>query len=239
MRHKFGITYFKMAKNKKEQDSFSEVESTLTKTEQLIEDNQKILTIVIGVAVAIVVAYLGFTKLYIQPREADAQDQMFVAEQYFEKDSFNLAINGDGNYLGFLDIVDDYGMTQAGNLSKYYLGISYLRLGEYQTALDYLNEFDTEDLLLLPIAEGAKGDAYLELGETEKAISAYKNAYSSNENEFTNPIYMMKAANLMESAGNLNDALEVYQSIKEKYPTSAEGRSVEKYIARVEIEQKK
>lgn len=226
-------------KDKKEQDSFSEVESTLTKTEQLIEDNQKILTIVVGVAIAIVVAYLGFTKLYIQPREVDAQEQMFMAEQYFEKDSFNLAINGDGNYLGFLDIIEDYGMTDAGNLANYYTGISYLRLGEYEAALEYLNEFDTDDLLLAPISEGAKGDAYRELGETDKALAAYKNAYNSNENEFTTPVYMMKAANLLEAEGNLEEALEIYKNIKEKYPTTTEGRSVEKYIARVEIKQNK
>ncbi|WP_159520592.1 tetratricopeptide repeat protein [Sunxiuqinia indica] len=230
-----------MAKNKdtREQDSFSEVESTLTKTEQIIEDNQKILVIVVGVIVAIVVAYLGFTKLYIQPRELDAQEQMFMAEQYFEKDSFNLAINGDGNYLGFLDIIEDYGMTDAGNLSNYYTGISYLKLGEYEAALDYLNEFDTDDLLLVPVTEGAKGDAYLELGESDKALSAYKNAYKASENEFTTPIYMMKAANLLEEEGNLDDALEIYQTIKEEYPTSNEGRSVAKYIARVEIKQNK
>jgi tetratricopeptide (TPR) repeat protein len=230
-----------MAKNKdtREQDSFSEVESTLTKTEQIIEDNQKILVIVVGVIVAIVVAYLGFTKLYIQPRELDAQEQMFMAEQYFEKDSFNLAINGDGNYLGFLDIIEDYGMTDAGNLSNYYAGISYLKLGEYEAALDYLNEFDTDDLLLVPVTEGAKGDAYLELGESDKALSAYKNAYKASENEFTTPIYMMKAANLLEEEGNLDDALDIYQTIKEEYPTSNEGRSVAKYIARVEIKQNK
>lgn len=227
-----------MAKNKDQrEDSFSEVESTLTKTEQLIEDNQKMLTIVVGVIVAIVVVYLGFTRLYIQPRETDAQEQMFMAEQYFEKDSFNLAINGDGNYLGFLDIIDDYGMTDAANLASYYTGISYLRLGEYEAAIDYLNDFDTEDLLLVPIVEGAKGDAYTELGETSKAISAYKAAYNSSDNELTTPIYMMKAANLMESEGQLSDALKIYQAIKENYPTTTEGRNVEKYIARVEIMQ--
>jgi len=229
-----------MAKNKdKREDSFSEVESTLTKTEQLIEDNQKMLTTVVSVIVLIVVVYLGFTRMYIQPREADAQEQMFMAEQYFEKDSFNLAINGDGNYLGFLDIIEDYGMTNAANLASYYTGISYLKLGEYEAAIDYLNDFDTDDLLLVPVAEGAKGDAYQELGESDKALTAYKKAYSSSSNEFTTPIYMMKAANLLESEGKLDEALALYQRIKEEYPATNEGRNVEKYIARVEIKQNK
>ncbi len=226
-----------MVKNKniKNEDTFSEVEGALTKTEQFIEDNQKIITIVIGVAVVIVAAYLSFTKLYIQPREVDAQEQMFMAEQYFEKDSFNLAINGDGNYLGFLDIIEDYGMTKAGNLSLYYTGVSYLKLGQFEDAIEYLEGFSTEDILLAPVATGAKGDAYIELGETGKALSAYEKAYKFSDNEFSTPIFMMKAATLLESEGEAKKALALYKEIKEKYPTTAEGRSIDKYIARAEL----
>ncbi len=225
-----------MAKKKAQQDeNLQELESALTKTERFIEENQNTITYIVGAIVLVVVAYLGFNKFYLQPREQEAQSQMFMAENYFEKDSFNLAINGDGNYLGFLDIIDDYGMTKSANLANYYTGISYLHLGEYEYALDYLNDFDTDDLLLGPIAEGAKGDAKLELGETEEALKHYRKAYSMTENELTTPVYMMKAANLLESMDELEDALSLYKKIQEKYPETAEGRNVEKYIARVEI----
>ena len=120
-----------MAKKKSEQvDNLQELESALTKTEQFIEDNQKIISYVVGALVWVVAGYLGFNKFYLQPKQEEANSQMFMAIDYFEKDSFNLAINGDGNYLGFLDIVDDYGITKAANLADYYLGISYLRLGQ-------------------------------------------------------------------------------------------------------------
>ncbi len=240
MPNKFGITLFKMAKNKdlKKEDSLSEVENALTKTEQYIEDNQKILSIVIGAAVVIVAGYLGFTKLYVLPKEKAAQEQMFMAEEYFEKDSFNLAINGDGNYLGFLDIIDDYGMTKAGNLANYYTGISYLHLGQYQDAINYLDAFETEDLLLAPVAAGAKGDAYMELGEKDKALSQYKKA-SSFDNELTTPVYLLKEGNLLEAEGKFEDALEAYNKIKSSYPASTEARSIDKYIARAEINLKK
>lgn len=116
-----------MAKKKtKEDDNLQELESALTRTEQFIEDNQKPIIYTVGVIVLIVVAYLGFNKFYLQPKQEEALSQMFMAENYFEKDSFNLAINGDGNYLGFLDIIDDYGITKSANLAKYYTGISYL-----------------------------------------------------------------------------------------------------------------
>jgi len=225
-----------MAKKKAQQDdNLQELESALTKTERFIEENQKPITYAVGAVIILVVAYLSFSKFYLQPRQEEAQSQMFMAESYFEKDSFNLAINGDGNYLGFLDIIDDYGMTKSANLAKYYTGISYLHLGQYEDAVDYLNDFETKDLLLGPIAEGAKGDAKLELGNTDEALKHYKKAYSMNDNELTSPIYMMKAANLLESMDELEDALTLYKEIKQKYPDSTEGRNIEKYISRVEI----
>jgi tetratricopeptide (TPR) repeat protein len=225
-----------MAKNKTPQEeNLQELESALTKTEQFIEDNQNIISYVVGGIILVVVAYLGFNKLYLQPKQDEALSQMFMAENYFEKDSFNLAINGDGNYLGFLDIIDDYGVTKSANRAKYYTGISYLHLGQYEDALDYLKDFKTDDLLLAPVAEGAQGDALLELGETESALKQYEKAYAISDNELTTPVYMMKAAGLLESMDELEDALSLYEQIKANYPTSAEGTNIDKYIARVKL----
>lgn len=225
-----------MAKKKAQQtDNLQGLESALTKTEQFIEENHKPITYIIGAIVLVVVVYLAFTRFYLHSREREAQSQMFMAENYFEKDSFNLAINGDGNYLGFLDIIDDYGMTKSANLAKYYTGISYLHLGQYEEAFDYLKKFKTKDLLLAPIAEGAKGDIKLEMGSPDEAFKHYLKAYKLNDNELTTPLYMMKAANLLESAEKYEDALTLYKEIKEKYPNSAEGQNIDKYIARVEI----
>ena len=225
-----------MAKKKAHHgDNLEELESALTKTEQFIEDNQKTITYIVGAIVLVVAAYLGFNKFYLQPREKEALSQMFMAVDYFEKDSFNLAVNGDGNYLGFLDIIDDYGSTKSANRAKYYTGISYLYLGQYEVALDYLNDFDTDDILLAPITEGAKGDAYIELGENEKALKQYRKAYEITDNELTTPVYMMKAANLLETMDRPGDALSLYKNIKEKYPKSNEGMEAERYIARLEV----
>jgi tetratricopeptide (TPR) repeat protein len=223
-----------MAKKKTSQhDNLQDIESALTRTEQFVEDNQKLITYIIGAIIVIAVGYLGLSKFIIQPREADAQSQMFMAENYFEKDSFNLALNGDGNYLGFLDIIDDYGMTKSSRLARFYAGVSYLRLGEYEDAINYLGRFKTKDILLGPVKEGSMGDAYLQLGEKDKAIRHYTNAADMSDNEFTAPIYLMKAANLLETQGEYAKALEMYNRIKTKFPETNEGRNVDKYIARV------
>jgi len=176
---------------------------------------------------------LATHRFYSLPREAKAKEQIFVAEQYFEKDSFNLAINGDGNYPGFLDIIADYGGTKAGKLAKYYTGISNLHLGNYQEAIDYLEKFSTDDLLLAPVALGATGDAYSELGNKEKAVKLYMEAAELNPNKFTSPVYFLKAGIIYEAIGNKEKALAVYKIIKEKYAESSEGRTIDKYIARL------
>ena len=222
-------------KNSQQEDNLQELESALTKTERFIEDNQNMITYIVGGIILVVILFLGFSKFYLQPKEDEALSQMFMAENYFEKDSFNLAINGDGNYLGFLDIIDDYGITKSANRAKYYAGISYLHLGQYEDALDYLQDFKTDDLLLAPIVEGAQGDALLELGETDDALKQYKKAILASDNELTTPVYMMKAASLLETMDELEDALALYEEIKEKYPTSTEGTNIDKFIARVKL----
>jgi len=223
-----------MTKDKKNQkvDNLVQVESALTKSEQFLESNQKMIAIVIGTIIVVAVGYFGLNKFYLEPRTVDAQEQLFMAQNYFEKDSFNLALNGDGNNPGFLDIIDDFGSTDAGNLSNYYAGISYLHLGQYENAISYLKKFDTDDVLLGPVSIGAQGDAQLELGKTDKALDLYTEAYKMSENELTAPVYMMKAGELLESSDKNADALKLYETIKQKYPETTEGRSIDKYIAR-------
>ncbi len=221
------------SKKKSQHDNLQEIESALTKTEQFIEDNQNKIFYAIGVIVLLVVGYLAVTRFYIQPRETEAQSQMFMAEQYFEKDSFNLALNGDGNYLGFLDIIDDYGITKQARLSHYYAGLCYLRLGQFEDAAEHLGRFSSKDAVLGPASAGALGDVFLELGEQDKALKNYSKAISLSDNDLTTPIYLMKAATLLEVMGKPDKALEYYNRIKKDYRNSNEGRNVDKYISRL------
>lgn len=221
------------SKGKKE-DNLEVVEHALTSTEHFIEQNQKSITITVLVIVAIVGIFLGYKRLIVSPQEKEAQSQMFAAEQYFEKDSFNLALNGDGNYLGFLDIIDQYKITRSAKLARYYCGISYLKLGQFQEAIDQLKKFKLKDEMVSPISKGAIGDAYCELGKTDEAVSYYLKAARMKPNSFVTPIYLMKAGELLENTKNFNKAIPLYKEIQTDYPESNEGRRIEKYIARAE-----
>lgn len=225
-----------MTKKKKDVNpqTISSVEETLTRTEQFLEENYKSLLIVLGVIVVLVgLVWLG--KLYLSKRNDEAQSQIYQAERYLEIDSLKLALNGDGNYLGFLDIAKSYKFTNTGNLALYSAGICYLHLGNYQEAIDYLNKYTKKDKVIGSLAIGAIGDAYVELGNTEKGISKYLEAADYANNSFNTPIFLMKAAELYELSSKYSEALKLYQRIENEYPESTEGMTIDKYIARVKM----
>jgi len=224
-----------MAKKKnKSEDQFAQIEETLSKTEQFIEDNQKNLMTGVGVVVVIIALFIGYQNLYLAPMEKEAQADMFMAELYFQKDSFNLALNGDGQYLGFLDIADEYSSTKAGALANYYAGLAYLNTSDFENAIEFLGVFSSDDLLLSALALGCIGDAYMELADTDNALSYYEDAAEKYINEFTTPRYMLKQAIIHEANGDIAYALVLYKGIEADYKTSREGNGIEKYIARAE-----
>ena len=225
-----------MAKSKKTQEGGIEgIEETLSRSEQFIEKNQKTLTIILFVIIVIVGGYIGYKKLYLNPMKEEAYSQMYAAEQYFEVDSFYYALNGDGNMPGFLDILDEYGGTEAANLANYYAGICYLNTGEYSQALEYLKKFTTDDKMLKPVTIGAIGDAHMEMGDTELAIEQYLKASDTNENELLTPFYRMKIGRAYEAMGDYAKALEHYEYIKKHYKNTNEGRTIDKYITQVKM----
>ncbi len=226
-------------KIEKTEERIEAVEQVFTRTEQFIEQNQNIILIVVGVIIVVVLGFFGFKRFYLVPKEKEAQGQMFMAEKYFEMDSLSKALNGDGNYLGFLDIIDEYGITKSANLAQYYAGLCYLRMGQFDNAIEYLKKFDSDDEMAAPMARGAIGDAYMELNETDKAVSYYLDAAEMRENEFTSPMFLMKAAMACEVAGKLDKALEIYRRVKKEYPRSFDAREIDKYISYAEARLKK
>ncbi len=221
-------------KTTRAEENIQAVEQALGKSEQFIEDNQKPILIVVGIVVLIILAYFGFQRFYLAPKEKSGQEQVFMAEYYFEIDSLDLALLGDGINPGFLDIIDDYKFTKTANLAYYYAGIIYKEKGDFQTALEFLEGFDSDDQILAPMALGSIGDCYLELDNAIAAVNYYLQAAEASDNEFTSPIFLMKAGWTYEVLKEYTDAVKIYKRIKEDFPKSNEAREMEKYIARAE-----
>jgi len=223
-----------MSKKKETTKGIENVEQTLTKTEQFLEQNYKPLLYVLAAAV-VLVGLVWLLRMYTSKKNDEALSQMFMAEQYFGQDSLSLALNGDGNNLGFIDIAKEYKATRSGKLANFYAGACLMHLGQYEDAISYLNKYKQDDEVIAPQAKGLIGDARVELGDMAAGIKNYLEAAAMAENAFLTPIYLMKAGMLYESDGKWADALKLYERIQDKYPESNEGRSIDKYIARVKL----
>jgi tetratricopeptide (TPR) repeat protein len=229
-----------MKKDKKQDQSEKNivaVEEALSRSEQFIERNQNILIGVVAAIVIIIGGYIGYTRLILEPRETEARAEMFMAEMFFEQDSLRLALEGDGAHLGFLDIISDFRMTKAANLARYYAGMSFLNLGEYEEAIDHLKKFRKRDQFLGAMAYGAIGDAYLQLEDKNNAVKYYRRAADHRPNQLTTPTFLMRLGMVYEMKGNHKAALEAYETIEQEYSATPEGRNIERYIARARMAQ--
>ena len=222
-------------KNVKQGDKNLEgIEQALSRSEQFIEDNQKILSYVLIILLVVAAGIIWGNRKIIKPKNEEASAEMFYAEHYFEIDSFNLALYGYGTFPGFLQIMEDYGITRSAKVARYYAGVCFHQIGNHEEAINYLNKFKTKDLLVGAAQYSTMGDSYVELGELEKAADAYQKGISKYSNSFTTPIMLKKLGLVYEEMGKLDLALEAYQTIELDFPASNEGREVRKYIGRVE-----
>lgn len=196
---------------------------------------QKYLLYAVGAVIVIIVGYMVYKTAYIAPQQKEAVGAMWQAQIAFERDSFRQALeNPGGGFDGFITLADKYSGTAAGNLAKYYAGISYLNLGDMDSAIQYLEDFSPAGEILPAMKYGALGDAYSEKGEYEKALKLYEKAADATENSTLAPIYLKKLGLLYEYQGNKAEANKAFTRIKEEYPnlSSNEWREIDKYIYR-------
>ncbi len=220
---------------KKELDILDETsavaEAGLHKAELFVQKNKQALLYAGGGLIAVVGLYFGAQEFVFKPMEEEAQSALYKAQNLFGADSVKAALNGRGEALGFLDIADEYSWTKAGNLAHYYAGLCYLDLAQPAEAIEELDQFSTNDGVLDITALGSIGDAFVELKQNEEAVEYYEKAAKGTDNEFLTPLFLRKAALVSEMEGNFSEALSFYQSIKEKYPLSSEGSTVDRDIA--------
>ncbi len=214
-------------------DKELEVEAFVSRSEQFIEVHLKQIITGIVIVLVIVGGIFAFKYGYLVPREKKAAAAIFKGEIYFAKDSFNMALNGNGaDFQGFAKIADTYGHTVAGNLAKAYAGICYFKLGQNEKALKMLKSFSGKDNMVSPAIVGLIGDCYVNMGKTEEGISYFEKAASEASNEVVSPVYLKKAGIAYESLKKYDDAIKAYTSIKEKYFNSMEAADIDKYITR-------
>ena len=224
----------KKEKEVKGEERLENVETALGKTELWIEKHQNLIYGIIA-AVVIIAGVVWGLKALNEKRDRNASNEIYTAQKLFEKEMYEAALVGDGNYLGFTEIYDSYKRTKTGKLAAYYAGICDLKLGKYEEAIDYLKKYTTKDEVIAPMALGAIGDCYMELEDLNSAASYYEKAAKKAKNELTAPLFLDKAAKTYEIIGDYSKALKCYQTLKADYPLSTEAYGkVSKNITHVE-----
>lgn len=205
----------------------------LDDTQGWLQHNMNALLGVVGAVILIVGAVVGY-RAYQSSQNEDAQEQMFAAIYQFESDSLNKALKGDGNFSGFETIADDYSGTASGKLAKYYIGAINLKQGKFDAAIEALEGFSSDDILVQARAYALLGDAYSEKGDLANAEKNYLLAANHRPNRFFTPSYLMKLAIAQESQKNYKGAKETYDRIIKEYYESQEATDAKKFRARAE-----
>jgi len=205
----------------------------LTQSEDFVKKHKNTLLGVFA-AIALVIAGGFFYYSYKKNQEEEAQKAMYQAVYDFEADSLKTALKGDARYKGLDYISDEYSGTKAGNLANFYAGIAHLKQGQFQEAINKLEDFSSDDLILQGRAYCLIGDANMELGKAKEAADMYMKAANYKSNEYFAPQYLMKAGMAYEAAKNYKDAADAYDQIINKYAAAAEVNDAKKYKARAE-----
>ncbi len=214
---------------KKEEDK--SVGQAVGSLESFLKDNSKmILNIILGIVV-VIAAIMAINKWYVKPAKQEAMAQMFAAESHFRSNDFEKALNGDGNSMGFLELIDQYG-KKGGRIIYFYAGVCQLQLGEYTEAINLLKKYSGKDDIISARALCCLGDAYAGNGNNSQALSYYEKAVKKADNIYT-AHYLFKAGITAEEMGNNDKALKFYQEISDKYPQSIEAQDINKYIYRI------
>lgn len=216
---------------KESKEKTEAVVEAVSKTDLFFKENKNL---IIGVAVAAVLVAFGifaFQKWYYQPKAREAQQQLYPAEMAFKAESWETALNGDGNNLGIAQVIEDYGKATPA-AAWFEAGICELQLGNYESAIDYLKNYKGKDAILKARSISCMGDAYVGLEDYAKALDCFVNAAGVIDNIYA-AAYLLKAGVTAEQLGKNEEALKYYKTIKEQYPQSMEGYDIDKYISRL------
>lgn len=221
---------------------FNTLDEGASRTEAWVEKNQKVILGIVGLIAICVLAYLAYEQFIQKPMEAEASNEIYQAQKYYEQaltadasDSLYLrSLNGGEGKLGMLDIIDEYGSTKAGNMAKYYAGVSYLNMNDYSNAIKYLDDFKGDGTMVGPVAKGALGDAFVQLNQKSDALSYYEQAATMENNDFSTPKYLLKAGITAIDLGDASTAIKHLKAITENYPKSAEASKAKAYLGRAE-----
>ncbi len=219
-----------MSKHQVEEEDIN-IGDAYSKAEKFLDEKKQPVGIAVGVIIMLILGVFYYYNMYLPPLQKNAAEDVYQAQKAFAVDSFELAMYGNDEFIGFEEVIDTYGSTDIGNTSKYYMAVSLMHTGSYEDAIDYFKSYAPADHITRALKEGGIGDCLAQLEAYEDAITAYEKAANAYVNDYSTPIYLKKAGIISEEINDFKSAVKFYERISEQYPNSQEGRDIEKYLA--------
>ena len=223
-----------MATNNNNNQQAAPVEQTLSQSEAFFLKNKKAIIAAVIAIVVIIAGIVLYKTYYSGPREDKASTILAKGQEYFLAGDYQKALNGDSlNYKGFIALAKEWSGTKAGNLANLYAGICYAKLDKWQEAANFLEKYDgSDDAMVSPAAIGALGNVYAHLEQYDKAVSTLIKAAELADNNSLSPTFLIQAGEILESQNKKDEALKLYQQVKEKYFNSMQYQTIDEYIER-------
>ena len=204
-----------------------EMEQQVSKTEAFFEKYKKAIICGVAAVVAVIVCAILVNNYYLEPRSNEASTELAKSQELFDAQQYDKAL------AGFQKVASDYSSTDAGNLAQLYIGLCQANLGKWQEAVNALEDFSGKgDQMISPAAEGALGNAYANLKQYDQAVKHLTTAAKMADNNSLSPTFLIQAGEILESQGKKDEALKLYQEVKEKYFNSMQYQTIDKYIER-------
>ena len=219
-----------MSKHQVEEEDIN-IGDAYSKAERFLDEKKQPVGIAVGVIILLILGVFYYFNMYLPPLQKNASEDVYQAQKAFATDSFELAMYGNSEFIGFEEVIATYGSTEIGNTSKYYMAVSLMHTGAYEDAIDYFKSYSPADHITRALKEGGIGDCLAQLDAYEDAITAYEKAANAYVNDFSTPIYLKKAGIISEEINDYKSAVKFYERISSQYPNSQEGRDIEKYLA--------
>lgn len=228
-----------MTKHSKVESEEKKVGEALESSDVFLTKNKKGIIGTFVVIIAIIGGYFFYEHAISRPKEQQAQEAIALGQEYFMNQQYEIALKGDSiSFDGLLKVANEYSGTKAGNLSNYYIGVSYAKLGQYKEAINFLEKFSTKEEMVYPASLVALGNCYANTDQISKAIDTLKKAAKVANNTSISPIALRQAGILLEQEGKYKEAMDLYQEIKDNYFKSAIANDIDKYIERAKAQVK-
>ena len=180
---------------------------------------------------AAVIGVCILSYIFVQrTRSQRANEHLGGIVLYYERGEYRTALDGAGEVLGLVDIIEMYGNTGAGNMARFYAANAAFTLREFDQSLEWFKAFRGKGGMLEASALDGQAAIYEMREQYEEAGEFYERAARAYEDALRSPEYLKKAARAYQKQGVYQKAEALLLRIREDYPDSEAAQDLDFHL---------